>query len=154
MDDVLNLSVIKGTEEMFESVLGWKVTGSAPVEKQIGEAKSEVSVIISFVGAVSGAFVLKCSKKFAAAIASQMLGMEVGEESDDMKDAVGELLNMVVGNAKTYYASKKEGFKISVPSTVIGEDYVVHIKANNGNKMTCINFKCDNNDLSIEIYLN
>jgi chemotaxis protein CheX len=82
-----------------------------------------------------------------------MLGMEVEEGSDDMKDAVGEMLNMVVGNAKTRYSSENNTFKVSVPTTIIGEDYTIHIKANASDKISLLNFNCNNDAMSIEVYL-
>ena len=153
MNNGLNQAVIKATGEIFKSVLDWSVQSSTPVEKPINASHQEVSVIISFVGTISGAITLKCSGKLATEIASQMLGMDVEEGSDDMKDAIGEMLNMVVGSAKTNYSTGQDPFKMSVPTIIIGEDYTVHIKANNGEKISLLGFKCQNNDMHIEVYL-
>ena len=152
MDTTLNQAVTKATEEIFDSMLGWSVKGKAPVEKPINVPSAETSVIISIVGNVSGAITFKCAKKLAGEIASGMLGMDVDEDSDDLKDAVGELLNMVVGSAKTGYSSA-DAFKISVPTTIMGEDYTVHIKANSGDKISLIDFDCDHSGFSIKVFL-
>ena len=153
MDKNLNQAVIQATEEMFDSVVGWKVKSLPPVEETLNGSSAETSVIISFVGNISGAFVLKCTKACAVDIASQMLGMDVSDDSEDLKDAMGEMMNMIAGRAKTDYAEGNESFKISVPTTIVGEDYVVHIKANNGDAISSIGFKCQQHELSIEVYV-
>ena len=152
MDAALNQAVIKGSESVFESMLGWDVKGKEPVEMPINASSSETSVVISIVGNVSGAITFKCTKAFAKAIASTMVGAEVEDGSDDMKDAVGELLNMVVGTAKATYSSD-DAFKISLPTTIIGGDYTVHIKANSSDTTSLIDFACDKGAFSIEVYL-
>ena len=154
MNDVLNNAVIKATKDTFKAVIGCTILNDSPKEMGINGAQVDTSVIISFVGGISGAFTLRCSKEFGASMASQMLGVDIGPESDDMKDAVGELFNMIVGAIKTYYATDGDPFKISVPTTVIGEDYRVHIKAGPDTKVSLITFKCESGELSIEIFLN
>jgi CheY-specific phosphatase CheX len=153
MDQRLNESVMAATKEMFSSMLGWDVECKPPIERPVNTTTAETSAIISFVGSPSGAFALKCTLGFASKIASQMLGMDVSVESDDLKDAVGEFLNMVVGRAKTIY-STDEVFKISVPTLVVGEDYALHIKANNGDTVSALEFRFENDGMSIEIVLN
>ncbi len=153
MDAALNESLIKATEDIFESVIGESVKSKPAVEKSLHDSSAETSVIISLVGSVSGAVTLKCSKSVASKMASQMLGMEVAEGSEEMKDAVGELLNMIVGSAKAHYCSDGDPFKISVPTIIIGEDYSVHIKANPGDTVSLLDFSCNGDTMGIEVYV-
>jgi CheY-specific phosphatase CheX len=153
MNDALNLAVRDATLDMFQSVLGKTAQGAAPVESAANARTYETAVVISFMGGISGAFALRCSKKLAANIASQMLGTDIAEGSDDMRDAIGEFFNMVVGAAKTRFATNGEPFKISVPTTIIGDNYVLHIKANEAEKLTRIDFGCEGDSLSVEVYL-
>lgn len=153
MDELLNQSLIKATEHVFNSMLGLSLKSSPPVEISITDSQGDTSVLINIVGDISGAITLKFSKSFASKVASQMLGMEVAEGSEEMKDAAGELLNMIVGCAKSYYCSDSDPFKISVPTTVIGEDYRMHIKANPGDTISLIDFNCNSDVLVIEVYV-
>jgi len=153
MDNAFNKSLIKATGEIFQSMAGAAVSCKPPVEKTIKDTTAETSVIITFVGSISGAVTLKCSKKFASMIASQMLGTDVEEGSEDMKDAIGELLNMIVGSAKAHYSSDGDPFKISVPTIIIGEDYTVHIKADPNDKVSLLDFSCNGDTMGIEVYL-
>ncbi len=153
MNDALNDAIRGALEEVAQTVLGKQSQPVAAVEARGDARQHETSVVISFVGTISGAFALRCTKKVGAAIASQMLGTEIAEGSDDMKDAIGEFFNMVVGVTKTRYASSGEPFKVSVPTTIIGERYVLHVKANADDTMTLLDFRLDADTLSIEVYL-
>lgn len=153
MNDALNQAVSAAAVEMFQSVLDKTPEASPATEVSLNARTYEASVVISFVGTISGAFALRCSLKMAAGIASQMLGTAVAEGSDDMKDAIGEFFNMIVGAAKTRYASDGEPFKISVPTMVVGSNYVLHIKAGESDKLSLLEFHCDGDTLSIEVYL-
>jgi chemotaxis protein CheX len=156
MNDLLNKSLEAATKDVLKSVLDWDVDSHSPVEKRINEVDAnDTSVFISIVGEISGAITMKCSNLFASHIASEMLGMPIEAGSDDMKDAVGELLNMIVGNAKTYYASNgNDPFKISIPTTIVGEDYTIYIKASPSDVVTQIDFVYNGQTLSFTIHLN
>jgi len=154
MNTRLNEAIIKATKETFKAVIGCGIQNTQPVEQRINGQQVDTSVIISFVGDISGAFTMRCSKELGAALASKMLGVEIDPDSDDMKDAVGELFNMIVGACKSYLESKSDPFKISVPTTIVGGDYTVHIKAASDATVALIPFACDGHNLSIEIYLN
>ena len=155
MNAELNQTVLQATEEVFESLLGWNVQCGVPVEKTINSLSCETSVVISFVGGISGAVMLKCSNRLAARMASEMLGVEVPEGSEDMQDAVGELMNMIVGAAKTAYArtSDNGSLKISLPTTIVGDRYVLHINAEGTERVTLIEVSCPEEKLSLEVYL-
>ena len=154
MNAAINEAIIKATKETFKAVIGCGIQNSPPVEQKINGQQVDTSVIISFVGSVSGAFTMRCSKELGASLASSMLGMDIDADSDDMKDAVGELFNMIVGSCKSHYVSSTDPFKISVPTTVVGGDYTVHIKASSDATVALIPFSCDGGDLSIEVFLN
>jgi len=154
VNHALNAAVQSAAEELFGSVVGVSASFQPPVEmREDRKSQHETTVVISFVGTISGAFALRCSTRAASRIATQMLGTPVAEGSDDMKDAVGEFFNMLVGTAKTKYATAGEPFRISVPTTVIGESYVLHIKANDADALTLIEMGFEAERLSIEIYL-
>ena len=84
MDNNLNKSLIKATGEILQSVIGAEVSCKLPVERHIKDTDSETSVIVTFVGSISGAVTLKCSTKFASMIAGEMLGVPVDEGSDEL----------------------------------------------------------------------
>jgi CheY-specific phosphatase CheX len=152
MNERLNQAVKNAIEETFYTMLNVRVIGNDPVEKVINGARYELNVVIGIVGEISGAITLKGSKKLATSIASNMLGIEIEENSDDMKDAIGEFLNIVMGVIKRHYSSDNP-FDISVPTTILGEDYLVYTKASKNDKVSLIDFKYNGESFCIEIYL-
>ena len=154
MDERLNNSMILATKETLSSVLGVDTVCSSPVEEVINTSGGETSVVIGFVGGISGAFTLKCSRELCVQIASDMLGEPVPLDSEDAKDAVGELFNMIVGTAKTHYGESNGSFRMSVPTTIIGEDYTVHVKANQSSTVSVLKFQVGGEVLHIEVYVN
>ena len=151
----LNDAVIRATLDTFRDMLQANITNDEPREVSLNRSTEdfcETTVVISFVGEISGAFVFKCSKKTGAVIASRMLGMEIAPESDEVKDALGELLNIIIGSAKSYYSTEIK-FRISVPTTIIGQNYSLYIKADAGTTVSFIPFTSGTAKMGIEIYL-
>ena len=79
----------------------------------------EVSSIIGLSGGVGGCVVINMRESLALQLASELLGEEITELDDDCIDAIGEIANMIAGNAKTDFPD--ENCSISVPSVVIGK---------------------------------
>jgi chemotaxis protein CheX len=66
--------------------------------------------------------VISLSHEVAYLLVSAMIGCEVNEWDDDCIDAIGEMCNMIAGNAKTDFPS--ENNSISTPSVVVGKHKV------------------------------
>jgi CheY-specific phosphatase CheX len=152
MNNNLNEAIVKGTAEIFDGMLGIDTVAGEIEKVPIESDGAGTSTIISFMGEVSGAFVFRCAKPVAAALAGEMLGMEIEEDSEDMKDSIGELLNMIVGSAKSHYSSNN-AFTISVPTTVTGADYTFYIKADPSDTMCRIPFSVGAHQLTVDVYL-
>ena len=56
-------------------------------------------------------------------IASEMLGMEVTECDDDVRDALGEIANMAAGSFKHHFVTGGHEVRLSTPSIISGEEY-------------------------------
>lgn len=147
-------AIIYATEDVFKSMLLIKLKSGEPIERPINTKdgfSSEVCALISFVGDASGVLMFKCSKKVGAKLAERMLGMPVAEESDELRDAIGELLNIIIGSAKSYF-SQENSFKLSIPTTVIGRDFSLYIKANTGDSAFFVPLTSGNAHMGLELY--
>ena len=58
------------------------------------------------------------------------LGMDVAEIDEDVRDAIGELANMLAGNMKSVLDPNGSEVQLSMPSAVHGEEYSVDCLAN------------------------
>lgn len=59
------------------------------------------------------------------AITGGFLGMDVDELNEDVKDAIGEIANMVAGNLKTAFAGYGVKLELAIPTSIVGESYRV-----------------------------
>jgi chemotaxis protein CheX len=89
-----------------------------------GGAASTVTSIVHIEGAWQGAVILRCSQALAATLTAEMLGGESAPTFDDIRDALGELTNMVAGNLKAMLPAPSS---ISLPTVVLGSDYEVDV---------------------------
>ena len=123
MDVRLINPFVNSVKRVFETMVHVKVSVGKPYVKPDDGAHSEVSGIIGFSGDAAGCVVISFSKKVAVAAASRFAGMEIGADHPDFSDAIGELANMVAGNAKMEFTDMN--IRISLPSVVIGDSFVV-----------------------------
>lgn len=154
MNNVLMESVIKATKEIIRSAVGGSVSNAPPAEGTHDEASSGISVEIAMIGSIQGAIVFNSSIDVAARMASRMLGVSVDEGSADMQDAVAEILNMIIGSAKTFYSKEADPFSFSVPTTIMGNSYTLHIKPDGKNSLSVINFQGAEGSFQIEVFEN
>jgi len=126
--DQLALSLIDAVKEVFTSMLGSEVS--------VWEEKSEpvlpyphdgVLSLIGLAGQWVGSGVLFCQSKTACDLSTRLLMSEVTEVNDEVRDAVGEITNMVIGNFKNCLETDGVEVRISTPTVIDGR----HIKARN-----------------------
>ena len=114
---------VSSIQNVFMTMLNTKVNVGKPMLKQADLISAEVSGIIGLSGGVQGSVVLSFEKDPACRIASTFAGTDMTLESADFADAIGELVNMVAGNAKKDFTGYDAS--ISLPSVIIGKGHKV-----------------------------
>jgi len=112
------LSVLK-TMAFTEAIPG------KPYLKKNGEAGGDVSGIIGITGPPNGSMSLSFSSSCILNIVANMLGEEAQEINDDIKDAVGELTNMISGAARNDLGGKGYQFRIATPIIISGANHQI-----------------------------
>jgi chemotaxis protein CheX len=84
----------------------------------------DVSGIIGISGEVNGCIVISFPTKIALNVGSCLLGEELTEVDGDCTDTIGEVANMIAGDAKKRFP--KTNTTISVPSVIIGSHKVAY----------------------------
>jgi chemotaxis protein CheX len=111
----------------IKNVFGTMVRAEVSIGKpriRPGQARSaDVSGVIGLSGDAMGAVVLSFPAQVASRIASSFAGTEISSEHEDFTDAIGELANMVAGNAKKDFDGLN--VSISLPSVIVGAGHVV-----------------------------
>jgi chemotaxis protein CheX len=89
-----------------------------------------ISSVVGFTGRLSGMLGMHFSTEMACNVASGLLGMPVTEVDENVRDAIGELSNMLAGGLKKQLCSTDNMFKISIPTIVSGPEYSMHAPTN------------------------
>ncbi len=120
-------NVAKTTEKVFESMVFMKVNG-ANFDENIKIPSKHLTAMVGFAGAYVGLAAIHCTETFARIIGGSMLMMDQDKLSnEDVRDALGEIANMIAGHFKARLAeslqTQEQVFEQSVPSVISGDDY-------------------------------
>lgn len=116
---------------------------------QSNEVRGGVSGMLGFSGDVNGMLSLHCPAEVALSITSGFLGMDVEEINDDVKDAVGELVNMVTGGLKEALAKEGRDIRLAIPTTIAGRAF--RIAAGSADNMLCVPFTLSAGEFFVEV---
>ncbi|QDU60571.1 hypothetical protein Pan216_14170 [Planctomycetes bacterium Pan216] len=87
------------------------------------QAHSGLSGVIGLSGRAIGTVAIVVDNPTAIAITSRFLQMEIDGVNEDVVDCMGEVVNMVAGNAKAQL--EEYDLSISLPSIIRGEDHLI-----------------------------
>jgi chemotaxis protein CheX len=120
--DCLSEAMIVGSREVFEKMIFMQIESCADTKSQIDGDVLLSS--ISFRNGIEGCLGICCNKDCARAIAINMLAMSPDDPISDneIKDALGEVANMVMGTVKTAIQSDLQHLQVSIPMVVTGRD--------------------------------
>ena len=115
----------KATLNVIEMMAFIKPATAKPFLKKDNKARGDISGIISLTGAKKGIMVISLSSKAICKIVSSMFGEEYLEINDEVKDAVGELTNMISGDARKNLAEKGLTIEAGIPSIIAGKGHEI-----------------------------
>lgn len=110
----------RATDEVFSTMLG---SGCAPTQVSVAGDRGAISAVIGLAGAMSGSLVLHAGSAAACRIAARMTGVEPEEVDALVRDAIGEVCNMVAGAWKGFDPLLASGCLLSTPTVVAGTSY-------------------------------
>lgn len=85
----------------------------------------DISSIIGITGEVTGSIIISVPAGLACKIASNMLMEEVVALDQRVEDAIGEIGNIVVGDARRILIQDGHQVSISVPTVVVGKGHKI-----------------------------
>jgi CheY-specific phosphatase CheX len=112
----------QAAQEVFEMMIGIGLRRCAA--SQTPEA-GEFAAVIGLAGPLSGVFAIRCDAQTAIGIARGMLGVDEVAAKGEVRDALGEVCNMVIGDFKGKTGRVGEASVLSVPTVIHGHDYRV-----------------------------
>ena len=97
-----------------------------PFVKKAGEPSlGDISGIVGLTGPVQGSLAISFSTAAILHIVSSMFGEPVIEIDADVKDAVGELSNMICGDARRRLEENGYSFAGAIPTVIVGRDHEI-----------------------------
>ena len=118
---------VKSVIETFRSMLGCEVKHGKPSVTVDDGATNDLIGVIGLTGTAQGTIALKFPPQTAMAMVGKLVGMEFKSVDSSVIDGVGELVNIIAGNAKV----KFEGHRISIslPTVLRGGIYKLTVPA-------------------------
>jgi len=115
--------------EVFESMLGSPLN---PGPESFAEEGLDITAMVGLAGRLCGILTLRCATESATLMAAKMLGVDAGAAGPEMRDAIGEVCNMIAGNFKNKITGMGDGCMLSVPTVITGANYSLHALADSG----------------------
>jgi len=116
---------LSATIGVLKTMAFTEVQAGKPFVKKDKISCGDVSGIVGITGPPNGSMSLTFSKDCILDIVSNMLGEKFHEVNDDIRDAVGELSNMISGTARNALGNKGYAFKTSIPTVVSGPGHEI-----------------------------
>jgi chemotaxis protein CheX len=116
----------RNLDRAMEEVFGTMMGVSCPPEADAAEAVGQtVSAVIGLCGVMTGTLVFHGPSAAAMNIGSRLTGVEATQVDATVRDALGEVANMVAGAWKGYDADLASHCLLTTPTVVVGERYEV-----------------------------
>lgn len=119
-----------------------------PYMKSNSTSTGDISGVIGLTGSTQGSVVVSFTTACALKVISSMMMQEYTEINDEIKDAVGEITNMISGDARKHLAELGLKFEAGIPTVITGKGHEITSLCS-GPRLV-IPFKCDGLDFFVE----
>lgn len=139
---------ISATSNVLSTMAGISPKAGAPYVKKNMMAKGDVSAIVGITGHAKGSISVTFTKSCAIALVKGMLGDDIEDIIQDTKDAVGEVTNMISGQARASLVNDGLVFQGATPTVIMGDNHTIsHVSKS---PIMAIPFSTDNGDFTVE----
>jgi chemotaxis protein CheX len=149
------VAAIRGAAaEVFETMLNLDIAAGEPyVEPNTAETTDGVVALIGLAGAWVGSGLLHCDPKMACRIYSSLLAAECGDLdiNEEILDAVAEVANMIIGNAKNVIEEIVGPLGMSTPTVVFGKNFAT--RSTGADPWTVVPFASDSGMMLVKLCL-
>ena len=125
MDVQLINPFINATLKVLETMAFVTAKAGKPFQKKNNIARGDVSGIIGFTGETNGTVSVSFNESCILKIVSSMFGEEITEMNSEITDAVGEITNMISGQARLELEGIGRSFHAAIPSVVTGKEHEI-----------------------------
>ncbi len=137
------------TVHVLKTIARTDVSAGKPYIKKDSIARGDVSAVIGLTGNVSGTIAVSFTEKSILAIVSRMFGEKVSDLNDEIGDAVGEIANMISGQARQALEKMGRPLQAAIPTVIMGKGHqITHITSQ---PVIAIPFLMENDGFNIEV---
>jgi len=147
--DNLPEKITTAVDEIFSTMIMMNVEPGESIEGKINPLQASVTGMIGLAGTHKGMLALHLPERLARKITGNFLGIEVEEMDEDVQDAIGELANMLGGNLKSILSENGKDIKLSLPSTIAGEEY--HFQSHDEGEAVILPFVTEGDRFVVEL---
>jgi len=142
--------LLEATINVLSTMAMVEVTKGNPSRKEGLNPLGDITGLIDLKGTeVHGSLAISFSESAILEIAEKMLGEKIAAIDDTVIDLVGEITNMITGDAKRAYSEQGTEFDLTIPSVLVGKDATV-VHSVKGDPIV-IPFSMDAGDFYIEL---
>jgi chemotaxis protein CheX len=116
---------VNAATAILYTMAGIDITPGKFFVKQDRKALGEITAVMRVSGHKQGTIAVSFDRKSATALAQGLLGDAVEDIEQDMQDAVGEVTNMISGQARAAMAEAGVALQSSTPTVMVGGDLEV-----------------------------
>jgi chemotaxis protein CheX len=125
MDAGLVNPLLAATVDILGKVAGIDADVKKPFLKTDPKGKGVVSGILTLKGNHTGTAAISFPDKAILMVVSKMFGEEITEVDNDVKDAVGEITNMISGQATQLYEKDGLSVKAALDQVLMGDNHSI-----------------------------
>ena len=128
MDAKIINPFINATMNVIETMAFVKSRPDKPYLKKDNVAKGDVTGVIGVTGEANGTISITFEEASILQIVSSMFSEDIAELNFEVADAVGELTNMISGQARSKLEEAGKIFHSATPTVITGKNHmIVHI---------------------------
>jgi chemotaxis protein CheX len=116
---------LDATMSVLKTMASAEVVPGKPYIKTGSAARGDISGVVGITGQAEGSLCLTFPREVILQVMTNMLGEEQKEITEEVKDAVGELTNMISGDSRRRLQEKGYTFQGSIPSVISGPGHEV-----------------------------
>jgi len=116
---------LEATVSVLRTMARLEPVPGKPYIKKGASATGDISGIVGITGETEGSLCISFSKECILLIIGRMLGEEQKEINEEVKDAVGELTNMISGDSRRRLEEIGHHFLGAIPSVISGQGHEV-----------------------------
>ncbi len=140
---------LTATMDVLQTMAQVPATPGKPYLKNNQQARGDVTGVIGIMGHAKGTISVTFTESAILPIVSGMLGETFTSLNRDVGDAVGEITNMISGQARRMLAENGMQFDGAIPSVIMGKNHTIyHIAAK---PVLAIPFTTPHGKLTVEV---